>query len=122
MSINRCRKIILSDPRRYGYALEENDLYNPLQVERVQIELTQPLPIMEIAKAIGSYYKEIKEMNLHLFEETIPPGIHFLNLPPGTAEKFWAFFNSWKKEREGEKEEKWEKGRKMGQGEEMGWE
>jgi membrane-bound lytic murein transglycosylase D len=94
-------KIILSDPRRYGYTLEEHDLYNPLQVERVQIELTQPLPIMEIAKAIGSYYKEIKEMNLHLFEDTIPPGIHFLNLPPGTAEKFWAFFYSWKKEREG---------------------
>jgi hypothetical protein len=94
-------KIILSDPRRYGYTLEENELYNPLQVERVQIELTQPLPIMEIAKATGSYYKEIKEMNLHLFEETIPPGIHFLNLPSGTAEKFWTFFYSWKKEMEG---------------------
>jgi membrane-bound lytic murein transglycosylase D len=94
-------KIILSDPGRYGYTLEENDLYNPLQVERVQIELTQPLPITEIAKATGSYYKEIKEMNLHLFEETIPPGIHFLNLPPGTAEKFWTFFYSWKKEKEG---------------------
>lgn len=94
-------KIILSDPRRYGYPLEEHDLYNPLQVERVQIELTQPLPIMEIAKATGSYYKEIKEMNLHLFEETVPPGIHFINLPPGTAEKFWNFFSGWKKEREG---------------------
>jgi hypothetical protein len=93
-------KIILSDPGRYGYHLEEKDLYNPLQVERVQIELTQPLPIMEIAKAIGFCYKEIKEMNLHLFEETIPRGIHFLNLPPGTAEKFWAFFSAWKKEME----------------------
>jgi membrane-bound lytic murein transglycosylase D len=93
-------KIILSDPGRYGYHLEEKDLYNPLQVERVQIELTQPLPIMEIAKATGFCYKEIKEMNLHLFEETIPRGIHFLNLPPGTAEKFWAFFSTWKKEME----------------------
>jgi hypothetical protein len=93
-------KIILSDPGRYGYHLDEKDLYNSLQVERVQIELTQPLPIMEIAKATGFCYKEIKEMNLHLFEETIPRGIHFLNLPPGTAEKFWAFFSTWKKEME----------------------
>jgi membrane-bound lytic murein transglycosylase D len=90
-------KIILSDPGRYGYTLEEKEFYNPLQVERVQIELTQPLPVVEIARATGFYYKEIKEMNPHLFEETVPPGIHFLNLPPGTSERFWAFFSAWKK-------------------------
>jgi hypothetical protein len=91
-------KIILSDPGRYGYKLEEKEFYPPLQVERIQIELTQPLPIMEVVRAIGFFYKEIKEMNPHLFEETIPPGTHFLNLPPGTSEKFWAFFSAWKKE------------------------
>jgi membrane-bound lytic murein transglycosylase D len=94
-------KIILSDPGRYGYTLEEKEFYPPLQVERVQFELTQPLPIVEVARAIGFYYKEIKEMNPHLFDETIPPGTHFLNLPPGTSEKFLAFFSAWKKEMEG---------------------
>jgi len=94
-------KIILSDPGRYGYSLEEKEFYSPLRVERVQIELTQPLPIMEVARATGSFYKEIKEMNPHLSEETIPPGTHFLNLPPGTSEKFWAFFSAWEKEVEG---------------------
>jgi len=89
-------KIILSDPRRFGCTLGEEELYTPLKVERVQIELIQPLPIMEVARAIGFFYKEIKEMNPHLFEDTIPPGIHFLNLPPGTSEKFWAFFSTWK--------------------------
>jgi hypothetical protein len=91
-------KIILSDPGRYGYTLEEKEFYHPLRVERVQIELTQPLPIVEVAKATGFFYKEIREMNPHLSEETIPPGTHFLNLPPGTSEKFWAFFSVWKKE------------------------
>ena len=94
-------KIILSDPGRYGYTLEEKEFYNPLQVERIQIELTQPLPVLEVAKATGFFYKEIKEMNPHLFEETIPPGTHFLNLPPGSCEKFWAFFSNWKKEKRG---------------------
>jgi membrane-bound lytic murein transglycosylase D len=94
-------KIILSDPGKYGYVLEEKQYYNPLQVERVQIELTQPLPIMEVARATGLFYKEVKEMNPHLFEENIPPGIHVLNLPRGTSEKFWAFLSAWKKEMEG---------------------
>jgi membrane-bound lytic murein transglycosylase D len=90
-------KIILSDPERFGFHLEGDELYDPLQVERVQIELVRPLPIMDIARAIGSYYKEVKEMNLHLPEETIPAGIHFLNLPPGTSGRFWTFFSTWKK-------------------------
>ena len=85
-------KIILSDPGRYGFYLEEKEFYDPLQVERVQIELAQPLPIMEVARAIGFFYKEMKEMNPHLSEETIPLGIHFLNLPLGTSERFWTFF------------------------------
>jgi len=93
-------KIILSDPQRFGFHLEANEFYDPLQVERVQIELAQPLPIMDVARAIGSYYKEVKEMNLHLSEETIPAGIHFLNLPPGTSDRFWTFFSTWKKELE----------------------
>jgi len=91
-------KMILSDPGRYGYRLGEKEFYNPLQAERVQIELVQPLPIIEVAKATGLFYKEIKELNPHFFEETIPPGIHFLNLPPGTSEKFLAFLSVWKQE------------------------
>jgi hypothetical protein len=94
-------KIILSDPRKYGYTLEEKEFYHPLQLERVQIDLTQPLPIMEIARATGFFYKEIKEMNPHLFEDTIPPGIHFVNLPPGTSERFLIFLSAWKKGMEG---------------------
>jgi membrane-bound lytic murein transglycosylase D len=93
-------KIILSDPGKYGYTLGEKEFYDPLQMERIQIVLTQPLPIMEVARAIGLFYKEVKEMNPHLSEDTIPPGIHFLNLPPGTSERFLAFFSAWKKEME----------------------
>ena len=94
-------KIILSDPGRYGFYLEDRDFYDPLQLERVQIELKQPLPLLGVARAIGCYYKEIKEMNLHLTEESVPVGSHFLNLPQGTSERFWIFFNHWRKELEG---------------------
>ncbi|MBM4306257.1 MAG: lytic transglycosylase domain-containing protein [Deltaproteobacteria bacterium] len=93
-------KIILSDPGKYGFSLENSELYDPLKTERVQIELKQLLPIMEVARAIGFYYKDLKEMNLHLPDEVIPAGIHFLNLPSGTSERFWSFFNNWKKDSE----------------------
>ena len=93
-------KIILSEPEKYGFHLEKNEFYDLLQVERVPIELTQPLPIIDVARAVGFFYKEIKEMNPQLSEETIPPGTHVLNLPPGTSERFWGFFFAWKKELE----------------------
>ena len=91
-------KIILSDPGRYGYGLEEKECYEPLQVDRVQIEISQPLSLLDVARAVGSYPKEIREMNPHLSENAIPPGMHFLNLPPGTSWKFWPFFSNWQKE------------------------
>jgi len=93
-------KVILSEPEKYGFHLEKNEFYDLLQVERVSIELTQPLPIIDVARAVGFFYKEIKEMNPQLSEETIPPGTHVLNLPPGTSERFWDFFFAWKKEME----------------------
>lgn len=93
-------KLILLDPEKYGFHLDEKEFYDPLQVERVQIQLTQPLPIIDVAHAVGFYYKEIKELNPHFSEEAIPPGVHFLNLPPGASVPFWAFFSTWKKELE----------------------
>jgi peptidoglycan lytic transglycosylase D len=94
-------KMILSDTEKYGFHLDEKELYDPLQVERVQIELTQPLPIIEVSRAVGCFYKEIKELNPHFSEEAIPPGIQFVNLPPGTSVPFWTFFSAWKTEMEG---------------------
>jgi len=91
-------KMILSETGRYGFHLDEKELYDPLQVERVQVELTQPLPIIEVSRALGCFYKDIKELNPHFSEEAIPPGIQFVNLPPGTSVPFWTFFSAWKTE------------------------
>jgi hypothetical protein len=88
-------KIILSNPERFGFSLDEKEYYDPLEIDRVQIELPKPLYIVDIATGMGLYYKDLKEMNLHLPGESIPAGTHFLNLPFGTAERFWTFFNDW---------------------------
>jgi len=91
-------KIILSNPERYGFYLDETEFYDPLQVDRIQIELPVPLAIVDIATGMGLYYKDLKEMNFHLSGESIPAGTHFVNLPFGTSERFWTYFNNWKKE------------------------
>lgn len=91
-------KIILSNPEKYGFLLEDNEYYSPLQIERVLIELPAPLPIIEVAKAIGCYYKELKELNPHIQNESIPSGMHFINIPAGKLEKFLDFLCSWKRE------------------------
>ena len=90
-------KIILLDPKKYGFSLDEKDFYDVLQYDRVQVELPMPLPIIDVASAIGVYYKDIKEMNLHLTGEAIPSGVQALSLPPGSSERFWTFFKDWKK-------------------------
>jgi hypothetical protein len=48
--------------------------------------------------AIGSSYKGVKEMNLHLLGETIPVGTHFVNLPLGKTQTFSDFLTRWKNE------------------------
>jgi len=90
-------KILLSNPGRYGFHIEENEFYDPLRFERVQVELTRPLSLLDVATSIGCFYKEIKEMNPHLMEDAVPPGRHVLNLPPGTSGQFRAFFSVWEK-------------------------
>ena len=65
-------KIILSDPGRYGYTLEEKEFYSPLRVERVQIELTQPLPIIESDPVSGA---ERRQGGAAPKKEGVPGGV-----------------------------------------------
>jgi hypothetical protein len=60
-------------------------------VERVSFDLAMPLPFMEAAAALALTYKEIREMNPHFSEESIPAGTQVINLPPGKSERFRTF-------------------------------
>lgn len=91
-------KILLSDPDRYGLRLDESQYCSTLSVDRVEIDLTKPLSLVEVAKAVGVSYKKMKDLNPHFIEESIPIGTHFLNLPPQSSEPFYAFFSTWKGE------------------------
>jgi len=81
-------KIILSNPEKYGYYLTEEDLYKPVQFDRVEITANQPVPLYIIAQAANTYFKVIKDLNPHIKNYYLPAGKHDLLVPKGTASGF----------------------------------
>lgn len=76
-------KLILGDPQSYGFNLPENEGYPPLEYDQVTLQLSQTLPLRDLAKACGSYFKELKELNPELQGYVLPAGSHTLKIPPG---------------------------------------
>jgi membrane-bound lytic murein transglycosylase D len=77
-------KVILSDPKQYGFELPENEVYPVIETDSVVLQLPNPVPLRDIAKACGSYFKELKELNPEIQSHTLPAGVHFLKIPAGT--------------------------------------
>ena len=97
-------KIILSNPEKYGYYLTEEDLYKPVQFDRVEITANQPVPLFIIAQAATTYFKVIKDLNPHIKNYYLPAGKHNLLLPKGTAsgfsERYENILKQWNDEKE----------------------
>lgn len=81
-------KLILSDPEKYGFILNENDLYPPLQFDRIDLTLSQRVPIHIIAQSAGTYFKAIKDLNPELRGHYICEGTHSILIPKGSAVDF----------------------------------
>lgn len=83
-----CAKLILSDPQRYGFIFQSDDLYPPLAFETARVECFQPTPIQLVARAAGTYFKKIKELNPELRGHYLAPGVHAVLVPPGGGKGF----------------------------------
>jgi len=81
-------KLILSDPARYGFDLEPADYYPPVKYDRIKLRTQWATPITLVAKASGTYYKVIKDLNPHLLDDVIPKGEHIVFLPDGAGKDF----------------------------------
>lgn len=76
-------KILLSDPKRYGFDLPEKEGYLPIETDQVVLQLPRSIPLRDIAKACGSYFKEIKELNPEIQGYNLPAGVYQLKIPSG---------------------------------------
>ncbi|MEW5912992.1 MAG: transglycosylase SLT domain-containing protein [Thermodesulfobacteriota bacterium] len=78
-------KIILSDPKRYGFDLPPDSLWQPLPSEPATLELKRPLHLTVLAQAAGTTFRGIKELNPELRERHLPRGKYQILVPPGQA-------------------------------------
>lgn len=76
-------KLILSDPRKYGYMLQNGDLYRPLPFDRVEVVCEESIPILIIAQAAKTYFKEIKELNPEIKGYYLHKGRYVISVPQG---------------------------------------
>ena len=83
-------KLILTDPEKYGFIYTPEDLFSPLEFDRIKIECFQATPIHIIAQAANTYFKVIKDLNPEIRGHYIAPGNHTILIPRGSSSGFHA--------------------------------
>ncbi len=81
-------KLILSDPRRFGFHLGPQDIYAPVEVDSLDILVQQETPLQWLALAAGTDFKAIKDLNPELRGHYLAAGQHTLKIPAGQATGF----------------------------------
>ncbi|MCU0559256.1 MAG: transglycosylase SLT domain-containing protein [Desulfobacterales bacterium] len=83
-------KLILSDPGRYGFHLTPEELYRPAAVDIATVEVAAETPVLALARAAGTDFKTIKDLNPEIRGYRLAPGRHQLRLPANSAKNFQA--------------------------------
>lgn len=81
-------KIILTNPEQYGYRFTAQDLYAPLQFDRIHLECFQDTPLHIIAEASNTHFKVIKDLNPEIRGHFLAAGMHSLLIPKGAENGF----------------------------------
>ena len=87
-------KLLLSNPARYGFHLQEEDYYPPVTFDRVKITVPGSTPLYLVAQAAGTHFKEIKDLNPEIRGHELPKGTHVIAVPKGSGENFHGSFAS----------------------------
>ncbi len=76
-------KLIMEAPSRYGYQLPPHRVYRPLPCDSKEVSVPGLIPIVDLAEALGTDFKTIKELNPHILGEYLPAGKYRVNVPAG---------------------------------------
>ena len=80
-------KIIMENPERYGYYLPKGQLYKPPHYDTVEVRVNQQVHLTDMASALGTNYRVLKELNPHILGHELPTGHMRIKVPPGVGEK-----------------------------------
>lgn len=87
-------KIVLEQPQRYGYQLSAQGVYTPPRYDVIQVKTSHRFDLLEVAKALETDYKHLKELNPQYLRSYLPAGTFILHIPPESGFDALAFFNS----------------------------
>lgn len=76
-------KLILSDPSRYGFEVPMEQRYRPVDADTAEVELRTTVPVAALAKAAGSFHREIRALNPAIAQESLPRGRYLMRVPKG---------------------------------------
>ena len=95
-------KMILSEPDTYGFRYSQEDLYPPLQFDRIKLHCFQETPIAIIAQTANTDFKVIKDLNPEIRGHFLAAGSHRILIHEGAAdgfqERFKSLVDQWKTE------------------------
>jgi LysM repeat protein len=80
-------KLILEDPMHYGYEISPGDVYRPVPCDSVQVSIRAPIHITDLARALGTDFKVIKELNPHIIGYYLQRGKYEIKVPEGLGPK-----------------------------------
>ena len=81
-------KLILLDPEKYGFKLNDDDYYPPLSYDQIQVDCRQETPIRIVAQSANTYFKAIKDLNPEIRGHYLGEGTHKILIPKGASEGF----------------------------------
>lgn len=87
-------KLILLNPAEYGYQIDQDQSYKPLDVDYIPLNLKNEFYLVDFALRLGLTYHQLKELNPHLISNRLPKGKFSLTLPAGTGRKAAATLKS----------------------------
>ncbi|MFH1491533.1 MAG: transglycosylase SLT domain-containing protein, partial [Pseudomonadota bacterium] len=80
-------KLIMENPNRYGYHLSPERVYRPIECDRESVSIRRPVHIADLAHALGTNYKTLKELNPQIQGPYLPKGNYSLKVPAGLGSK-----------------------------------
>lgn len=80
-------KLIMENPRLYGFNIGRDQLYPPLPYDSVPVSVRAPMHIADVAESLGTDYKMIRELNPQILGRHLPAGSYVLKVPRGSGPK-----------------------------------
>jgi membrane-bound lytic murein transglycosylase D len=76
-------KTIMENPKQYGFHLPPEHIYPPRWHDTVEVKISHPLKLTELALALDTDFKALKELNPQFLRDYVPRGSYNIKVPPG---------------------------------------